>query len=109
MEDFCHSFLWSHRKPSSVFRLEYWPHCALDPLYEPRPLKELIGGEGGFLVDRLEFLSFTPMDKHLLDLVLFASLIAPFGGFFASRFKRAFKIKDLGTSIPGHGGVVDRI
>jgi len=49
------------------------------------------------------------MDIHTLWLSLFASLIAPFGGFFASGFKRAFKIKDFGTSIPGHGGFVDRM
>ena len=38
----------------------------------------------------------------------FASLVAPFGGFFASGFKRAFNIKDFGHSIPGHGGLTDR-
>jgi phosphatidate cytidylyltransferase len=39
----------------------------------------------------------------------FASLIAPFGGFFASGVKRAFNIKDFGDSIPGHGGMTDRM
>lgn len=39
----------------------------------------------------------------------FASLIAPFGGFFASGIKRTFKIKDFGDSIPGHGGITDRM
>lgn len=39
---------------------------------------------------------------------LFASLIAPFGGFFASGIKRAIKIKDFGDVIPGHGGLIDR-
>jgi len=42
-------------------------------------------------------------------LSLFASLIAPFGGFFASGFKRAIKIKDFADIIPGHGGVTDRM
>src|SRR5271154_1881154 len=38
-----------------------------------------------------------------------ASLIAPFGGFFASGLKRTFKVKDFGNSIPGHGGMTDRM
>ncbi|MFS7933973.1 putative phosphatidate cytidylyltransferase [Helianthus anomalus] len=50
-----------------------------------------------------------PVQWHALGLGLFASIIAPFGGFFASGFKRAFKIKDFGDSIPGHGGITDRM
>ena len=40
---------------------------------------------------------------------LFAAVIAPFGGFFASGFKRALRVKDFGDSIPGHGGLTDRM
>nr|ADE77337.1 unknown [Picea sitchensis] len=53
--------------------------------------------------------SVLPVQKHALAYGLFASSIAPFGGFFASGFKRAFKIKDFGDSIPGHGGITDRM
>lgn len=49
-----------------------------------------------------------PFVWHSLALSLFSSVIGPFGGFFASGFKRAFKIKDFGDIIPGHGGIVDR-
>ena len=49
------------------------------------------------------------LQLHALVMALFASLIAPFGGFFASGFKRSFKIKDFGDSIPGHGGMTDRM
>ena len=49
-----------------------------------------------------------PFQVHALALSIFASTIGPFGGFFASGFKRAFKIKDFGDTIPGHGGFMDR-
>lgn len=51
---------------------------------------------------------FYPFQKHALALSIFASTIGPFGGFFASGFKRAFRIKDFGDTIPGHGGFMDR-
>ena len=42
-------------------------------------------------------------------MALVASLIAPWGGFLASAIKRAYEIKDFGSIIPGHGGLLDRI
>lgn len=49
-----------------------------------------------------------PVQLHAMIMSFFASLISPFGGFFASGFKRAFKLKDFGDTIPGHGGITDR-
>ena len=46
---------------------------------------------------------------HMFFFGLFASLVAPFGGLFASGFKRAVKIKDFANTIPGHGGFTDRM
>ncbi|CAH7666646.1 phosphatidate cytidylyltransferase [Phakopsora pachyrhizi] len=51
---------------------------------------------------------YTPFQLHCLVLGTFAGLVAPFGGFFASGFKRAFNIKDFADTIPGHGGLTDR-
>mmetsp|Transcript_64407 Transcript_64407/g.54619 ORF Transcript_64407/g.54619 Transcript_64407/m.54619 type:complete len:105 (+) Transcript_64407:811-1125(+) len=50
----------------------------------------------------------TGFQAHSIVLGIFASSIAPFGGFFASGMKRAFRIKDFGTDFPGHGGFTDR-
>ncbi|KAF4459457.1 phosphatidate cytidylyltransferase [Fusarium albosuccineum] len=63
-----------------------------------------------FLPDNTNLsVTLAPVQLHALNLASFASLIAPFGGFFASGLKRTFKIKDFGDSIPGHGGITDRM
>lgn len=49
-----------------------------------------------------------PIQLHGIAFGAFASLVAPFGGFFASAIKRAYEIKDFDTVIPGHGGLMDR-
>jgi len=50
-----------------------------------------------------------PIQLHGLAYGLFASLVAPFGGFFASAIKRAYKKKDFDSFMPGHGGLMDRM
>lgn len=54
-------------------------------------------------------LGLTNLQCHALVIGLFASSIAPMGGLFASGFKRSIKIKDFADTIPGHGGVTDRM
>ena len=53
--------------------------------------------------------TIAPIYFHVMVLATFASIIAPFGGFFASGLKRTFNVKDFGDSIPGHGGITDRM
>ncbi|KAK6537374.1 hypothetical protein TWF694_011562 [Orbilia ellipsospora] len=65
----------------------------------PLPLQPLLG----------DTFTGAPIYFHVLLMATFASLIAPFGGFFASGLKRTFKIKDFGDTIPGHGGITDRM
>uniref|UniRef100_A0A7S0NMZ8 Phosphatidate cytidylyltransferase n=1 Tax=Calcidiscus leptoporus TaxID=127549 RepID=A0A7S0NMZ8_9EUKA len=56
-----------------------------------------------------EFVALLPIQIHGLFLGAFASIVAPFGGLFASGIKRAYKLKDFSSIIPGHGGVFDRV
>ena len=50
-----------------------------------------------------------PIQLHGIVYGLFASIVSPFGGFFASAIKRAYKIKDFDSFMPGHGGMMDRM
>ena len=61
------------------------------------------------LLGKTFILSLTNLQCHALVIGLFASSIAPMGGLFASGFKRGIKIKDFADTIPGHGGVTDRM
>ncbi|CAK0783153.1 hypothetical protein CVIRNUC_006352 [Coccomyxa viridis] len=88
------------------------------PYYTPGPVENFLIGLSHITPDAVMraldaplSVSFIarPMQLHAVVMAMFASIIAPFGGFFASGFKRGFKIKDFGDSIPGHGGMTDRM
>lgn len=87
------------------------PKCNVNPVFllhkTPLPAK-LANGLTAVMGRPITTISWTPFQWHAVVMAAFASLVAPFGGFFASGFKRAFKIKDFGHSIPGHGGLTDR-
>lgn len=103
--------------PRAVVRL-FWPHvveiCSVmddgstvgDAVLTLRPC---ISGAPNQKHVRWEMaLSIVPVQLHAISLSLFASLVAPFGGFLASGIKRAYGIKDFDSIIPGHGGLMDR-
>jgi len=76
-------------------------HCTPNPIFVPSLTYSLPFGSTTITVAPIQF--------HALAFALFASVIAPFGGFFASGIKRAYNIKDFNSLFPGHGGVTDRM
>jgi len=78
---------------------------------DPNMLAACVSGDDGMQHDHFEMVlrDFYPVQIHALGLSLFASFVAPFGGFLASAIKRAYAIKDFASLIPGHGGMMDRM
>lgn len=100
--------------PSAVTRL-WWPNAVEICSYADNgdnsvaTLAPCISGTANMKHHRWEVaLSIVPIQLHAISLSLFASLVAPFGGFLASAIKRAYGIKDFDSIIPGHGGLMDR-
>lgn len=82
------------------------PHTAPYDIHNSQPMPPEFVAQKAIVFGReIEFL---PAQLHCLILGAFASLVAPFGGFLASGFKRALGIKDFSNLIPGHGGIIDR-
>ena len=89
--------------------LTVWPFppamqgCEVNPIFLPQDYHFTLPVFGGMQVTLL------PIQLHGLSYGLFASVIAPFGGFFASAIKRAYSLKDFDNFMPGHGGMMDRM
>ncbi len=68
----------------------------------------LLGSVGGAFLARLWFFpALTSIDCLCLGLLL--GVLAQIGDLFESLLKRSFGVKDSGTMIPGHGGLLDRL
>ena len=83
---------------------------AMAPMISPN--KTIAGAVGGILITAI-FIILTSLFFEVLNIyyLIFAFLfpvVAIMGDLFESCIKRSFDVKDTGTIIPGHGGILDR-
>ena len=68
----------------------------------------LVGAEVGALAGHFGYLRSIPL-LHALALGLICGAFGQFGDLVESLLKRSTGIKDSGSIVPGHGGMLDRI
>ena len=82
------------------------------------PKKTVAGSFGSFIFSLLPIIIYSLIfnsklqsaDYFVLILIcLFLSLVCQLGDLLISFFKRKAKVKDTGSILPGHGGLLDRI
>ena len=88
----------------------------LSPLISPN--KTIEGSIGGILGCILAVIAYKYIAQiiwglsldiiYSIAVIIPASIIAQIGDLSFSYLKREFKIKDFGTILPGHGGILDR-
>jgi len=85
----------------------------LYPLVSPKKSIEgalggLVGSIGGTLLAKFTFFPELPLADAVITAVVIG-ILGQTGDLFESLLKRSFGVKDSGNSIPGHGGVLDRM
>jgi phosphatidate cytidylyltransferase len=85
----------------------------LYPLVSPKKSIEgalggLVGSIGGTMLARYTFFPQLSLTDAILT-ALFIGMLGQTGDLFESLLKRSFGVKDSGSIIPGHGGVLDRL
>jgi phosphatidate cytidylyltransferase len=90
-----------------------WGSAPLAPILSPN--KSIEGLAGGVVLAIGAALATGWLTEPTLDvragaaLGLVVAVMAPLGDLAESMFKRSLGVKDMGTILPGHGGILDRV
>lgn len=98
---------------AAYFTGSAWGRRRLYPAVSPnKSLEGALGGLVGSLIGACVYKGFFLPDVSfgfVIALALLLGVLGQVGDLFESLLKRSFKVKDSGTLIPGHGGILDRL
>ena len=95
---------------SMPFELYNWGTITLVPSISPnKTLEGFIGGFIGCILTGAVFSYIVGIPWWMgIHVGMISGILAPLGDLFESKIKRLCNVKDSGTLLPGHGGVLDR-
>lgn len=84
----------------------------LSPLISPgKSLEGVVGGLVACLLFSLLAINYLSIENNVIFIMMsvFIAVVSVFGDLFESIMKRRANVKDSGSILPGHGGILDRI
>ncbi len=85
-----------------LFAKNISPHKTWEGFFGGTVLTLIVGAVIGYV--------FSPWTmSHAMEMAVLVSIFSPLGDLIESMLKRDLKLKDFGSVLPGHGGILDRI
>ena len=102
--------IWVNDTGAYLFGVTFGKHRLLERISPKKSWEGFFGGAFATLISGYVFSLIIP-DISLINWLIFSEIVLVFGTFgdlLESLIKRTVQVKDSGTIIPGHGGLLDR-
>ncbi|MFQ5480112.1 MAG: phosphatidate cytidylyltransferase [Thermodesulfobacteriota bacterium] len=103
--------IWCNDSLAYVFGRAFGSHKLCPSISPGKTIEGALGGIGSGIVAALVFNAAAPLTGYgaVILLALITGCLGIMGDLFESILKRGAGVKDSGTILPGHGGILDRI
>ncbi|MDO5608226.1 MAG: phosphatidate cytidylyltransferase [Capnocytophaga sp.] len=102
--------IWASDSFAYLVGKNFGRHKLLEHISPKKTIEGSLGGLVGAMITAVIIAQYS--EKNTWEWILFATILVlagTLGDLVESRFKRIAKVKDSGTILPGHGGLLDRL